>query len=75
MHKVALLRAKVSTLYKSNEDLSKRQRAKNTHVRLRGLLTIQEAEDLLSRSAGKPLSPSHELVRGPGQPSHPPALV
>lgn len=51
MHEVALLRAEVSTLRKSNEDLSKRRRAKKTRVRLRGSLTIQEAEDLLDQKA------------------------
>jgi hypothetical protein len=47
MHEVALLRSEVSSLYKANEALSKRWRAKKPHVRLRGLLTIRDVKDLL----------------------------
>lgn len=47
MHEVALLRAEVSSLCKANESLSKRQRAKRTHVQLGGSLTVQNAASLL----------------------------
>jgi len=47
MHEVALLRLEVLVLRKANERLSKRRRAKKTRVRLRGSLTVQEAQDLL----------------------------
>jgi len=49
MYKVAFLRTEVSTLRKDNKGLSKRQKAKKTHVWLRGSLTIQEAQDLLDQ--------------------------
>ena len=51
MHEVALLRTEVSALRKANKELSKRQRAKKTHVQLRGSLTVQEAQDLLDQKA------------------------
>ena len=51
MHEVALLRAEVSSLRKANEGLSKRRRAKKTRVRLGGLLTVQEAQDILDQKA------------------------
>ena len=50
-HEVALLSAEVSTLRKANEALSKRRRANKNHVRLRGSLTAQHAEDLLDQKA------------------------
>jgi len=57
MHEVALLRTKVSALRKANKGLNKRRRAKKTHIRLRGSLTIQEAQDLLDQKAvGKQLA-------------------
>jgi len=43
MHEVTLLRTEVSALRKANKALSKRRRVKKTHVRLRELLTVQEA--------------------------------
>jgi len=49
MHEVALLRTEVSVLRKANKGLSKQRRAKKTHIRLRGSLTIQEAQDLLDQ--------------------------
>ena len=49
MHQVALLRSEVSLLRKANEALSKRRRAKKTHVRLGGSLTIQDTQDLLDQ--------------------------
>ena len=51
MHEVALLRSEVSSLRKANEALSKRRRAKRTHVQLGGLLTVQDAKDLLDQKA------------------------
>jgi len=47
IHKVALLRIEVSVLRKANKELNKRRRAKKTRVRLRGSLTVQEAQELL----------------------------
>ena len=51
IHKVAILRAEVSSLRKANEGLSKRRRAKKTRIRLGGSLTVQEAQDLLDQKA------------------------
>jgi len=51
MHKVTLLRTKVSALRKANKGLSKRRRAKKTCIRLGGSLTVQEAQDLLDQKA------------------------
>jgi len=51
MHEVALLRTEVSALRKANKRLSKQQRAKKIRIRLRGLLTIQEAQNLLNQKA------------------------
>jgi len=54
---VALLRAEVSALRKANKGLSKRRRAKKTHIRLGGSLTIQDTRDLLDGKAmGKQLA-------------------
>ena len=46
MHKVALLHTKVSTLYKANKALSKHRRAKRIYIQHRGILTIQDIEEL-----------------------------
>jgi len=51
MHEVALLRTEVSALRKANKELSKRRRAKKTHIRLKGSLTVQEVQDLLDQKA------------------------
>jgi len=51
IYEVALLRSEVLVLQKANKGLSKRRRAKKTRVRLRGLLTVQEAQDLLDQKA------------------------
>ena len=51
MQEVALLRTEVSALRKANEGLSKRRRAKKTHIRLGGSFTVQEAQDLLDQKA------------------------
>ena len=57
IHKVALLRTEVSALRKANKGLNKQRRAKKTHIRLGGSLTIQEAQDLLDQKAvGKQLA-------------------
>ena len=51
MHEVALLRGENSSLHKANEERSKRRRAKKTHMRLGGSLTVQDAQDLLDQKA------------------------
>jgi len=57
MHKVALLHTEVLVLRKANKGLSKRRRAKKTRIRLKGSLTVQEAQDLLDQKAvGKQLA-------------------
>ena len=43
MHEVALLQSEVSSLCKANKALSKRRRAKKTHVQLGGSLAVQDA--------------------------------
>ena len=40
--------AEVRTLRKTNEALSKRRRAKKTRVRHGGVLTVEEATDILA---------------------------
>ena len=42
MHSVTLLSNRVKELKKANKELSRRRRAKKTHVRLRGSLSIQD---------------------------------
>lgn len=49
MHEVALLRAEVKSLRQANETLSKRRRAKKTHIRQGGALTVGDAHDLLAQ--------------------------
>ena len=51
MYRMALLRSENTSLRKANEALSKRRRAKRTRVRLGGLLTVQDAKDLLRQKA------------------------
>jgi len=51
IHEVAFLRAEVSVLRKVNKGLSKRWKTKKTHIRFGGLLTIQNARDLLDGKA------------------------
>jgi hypothetical protein len=46
MHKLALMQSEVQILRQANEELSKRRRAKKTHLRQGGSLSQQEAEDL-----------------------------
>ena len=56
IYEVVFLRMEVLVLRKANKELSKRRKAKKTHIRLRGSLTIQEAQDLLDQKAmGKQL--------------------
>jgi hypothetical protein len=47
MHRLVLVEAELSTLQKANEALSKRRKAKRTRVQQRGVLTVQDAEELL----------------------------
>jgi hypothetical protein len=49
MYQIALLRREIETLRKANEGLSKRRRAKKTHVRLGGTLAVQDAKDILDQ--------------------------
>jgi len=51
IYEVTLLRSEVSSLYKANEALSKRQRAKRTRVQLGRSLTLQDAMNLLGPGA------------------------
>jgi hypothetical protein len=46
-HKMTLLSAEVRTLRAANKALSKRRRAKKAHVRKGGVLTVEDAQDLL----------------------------
>jgi hypothetical protein len=48
-HEVTLLSAEVRTLRAANEALSKRRRAKKTRVRQGGVLTIEDAQDVLAQ--------------------------
>jgi hypothetical protein len=48
-HSVTLLTAENRNLQKSNEALSKSRRAKKTRVRQGGVLTIEDAQDILAR--------------------------
>ena len=48
-HKITLLSAKVRTLRAANKALSKRRRAKKAHVRQGGVLTIEDAQDLIAQ--------------------------
>ena len=52
MHKVALLRARVTKLESANERLSKRRRLKKKRLQARGSLSVQEAEDIIDGSNG-----------------------
>ena len=49
MHEVALLRAEVRNLREANSSLAKRRRAKKTHLRQGGTLSIGEGQDLLDQ--------------------------
>jgi len=51
MHEVALLRTEVSILEKANKELSKRRKAKKTHIQLKGSLTVQKVQNLLNQKA------------------------
>jgi hypothetical protein len=48
-HKNIFLAAKVRTLRKANEALSKRHRAKKTRIRPRGVLSTEDANDILAQ--------------------------
>ena len=49
MHKVALLRSRITELEEANERLSKRRKAKKTRLQKGGSLSVQEVEDLVGR--------------------------
>jgi hypothetical protein len=49
MHQVTLLRERASNLEKANKALSKRKRAKNSHLQHGGSLSIQDAQDLIEQ--------------------------
>ena len=48
-HRLTLAEARISTLEKANEALSKRRRAKKTQIRQGGALSIKEAKDILTQ--------------------------
>ena len=48
-HSVTLLSIENRTLWKANEALSKRQRAKKTRVRQGGTLSVEDAQDILAQ--------------------------
>jgi hypothetical protein len=48
-HEVTLLQAELRSLRTANEALSKRRRAKKTRIRQGGVLTIEDAHDILSQ--------------------------
>jgi hypothetical protein len=48
-HEMTLLSAEVRTLRAANEALSKRRRAKKARVRKGGVLTVEDAQDLISQ--------------------------
>lgn len=43
-----LLVAKLCTLRQANEALSRRRRAKKTHVRAEGVITVEDVQEVLS---------------------------
>jgi hypothetical protein len=49
MHEVTLFRAKVQQLQRANEILSRRQRAKRTRLQKGGLMTVQEASQVIDQ--------------------------
>ena len=49
MHENALLKAEVQKLRKANNSLAKRRKAKKTHLRKGGILSIGEGQDLLDQ--------------------------
>ena len=49
-HEVTLLQAKIRSLRTANEALSKRRRAKKTRIRQGGVLTVEDAHDILSQT-------------------------
>lgn len=48
-HSVTLLTAENRNLRKANKALSKRRRAKKTRFRERGVLTVEDAQDILTQ--------------------------
>ena len=51
MHKVALLRSRITELESANERLSKRQRLKKKRLKKRGSLSVGEAMDLIASNS------------------------
>jgi hypothetical protein len=49
-HEVTLLQAEIRSLRTANEALSKRRRAKKTRIRQGGVLTVEDAHDILSQT-------------------------
>jgi hypothetical protein len=45
-----LLQAEIRSLHMANEALSKRYRAKKTHIHQGGVLTVEDAHDILSQT-------------------------
>jgi hypothetical protein len=48
-YRLTLAEARISTLERANEALSKRRRAKRTQIHQEGVLSIEEAKDLLAQ--------------------------
>jgi hypothetical protein len=48
-HRVSIMNAEITTLRKANEALSKRKKAKRTHVHKGGALSVGEATDILTQ--------------------------
>ena len=51
MYRMAFLTAENASLRKANEALSKRRRAKKTHIQLGGSLIVQDVKDQLGQKA------------------------
>jgi hypothetical protein len=49
-YELTLLSAEVCTLRQANEALSKCRRAKKNHIRQRGILTIEDAYNIISQT-------------------------
>jgi hypothetical protein len=49
VHRLTLAEARISTLERANEALSKCRRAKRTQIHQEGALSIEEAKDLLTQ--------------------------
>jgi hypothetical protein len=71
--RITLLSAEVRTLRAANEALSKRRRAKKSHIRQGGALTIEDAQDVLAQKEAEELARRDKRLEGgrlsEGQPS------